>query len=212
MGAGDLGEPGLQGGDNFGRIVHRQGGLCNKSEVFRIFRYEAFHICNGLDQRDSTAGKLALRADHFRMARMADEDDLAALGMMAFGLDMDLGDERAGGIDIDHLAGSGFCGHRFRHAMGGKDDRPVGRTFVQFFNEYGAHGLKAADNMGIVDDFVPDIDRCAPFSEGFLDNLDRSVDPGAETAGRRKANGQGRPVGHLIFSCLCGVAPKRAAL
>jgi hypothetical protein len=33
-----------------------------------------------------------------------------------------------------------------------------------------------------VDDFVPDIDRCAIALQRALDDLDGAVDPGAETA------------------------------
>jgi len=48
---------------------------------------------------------------------MADEDDLAAFVEMALGLDMNLGDKGAGGIQEEHLAVARIGGHRLRHAM-----------------------------------------------------------------------------------------------
>ena len=45
--------------------------------------------------------QLPHRADDFGMALVADQHDLEAFGMMALRLHMDLGDERAGGIDLD---------------------------------------------------------------------------------------------------------------
>jgi hypothetical protein len=51
-----------------------------------------------------------------------------------------------------------------------------------------ALGLQAFDDVFVVDDLVPDIDRRAIAFERLLDDLDRPVDPGAESrAGRRSA-------------------------
>ena len=48
---------------------------------------------------------------------MADEDDFTALLKMAGGLHVNLGDERAGGIEHEHIAGLGGGRHRLGDAM-----------------------------------------------------------------------------------------------
>jgi hypothetical protein len=54
---------------------------------------------------------------------------------VALGLDMDLGDQGAGGVDIDHLAAPASAGTDFRHAMGREDHGAVIRAFVQLLDE-----------------------------------------------------------------------------
>ena len=114
---------------------------------------------------------------------MADEDDFPASLMMAFGLDMHLGDKRAGRVDIDHVAAFGFGRDGFRHPMRGKDDGPVWRALVQLFYKDGAQLFEAGDNVLIVDDFMAHIDRGAPFAERLFDDLDSAINPGAKTTG-----------------------------
>ena len=43
-------------------------------------------------------------AEHLGVAGMADEQHLSPHGVMALRLDMDLGDERAGGVEIEEIA------------------------------------------------------------------------------------------------------------
>ena len=78
---------------------------------------------------------LAERADHLGMAGMADEQDVAALLDQPLGLAMDLGDERAGGVEIVEAALLRLGRHRLGHAMGGEDHRHAVRHLVQLRHE-----------------------------------------------------------------------------
>ena len=49
---------------------------------------------------------------------MPNQKDFAPLTELALGLDMHLGDERAGGVDKEQIPCLRRLGHRFRHAMG----------------------------------------------------------------------------------------------
>jgi hypothetical protein len=49
---------------------------------------------------------------------MADQNDFAARFEMALSLDMDLGDQRAGGVQKQHIAALGLGRDRLGHAMG----------------------------------------------------------------------------------------------
>jgi hypothetical protein len=56
------------------------------------------------------------------------------------------------------------------------------RHLIEFLDEHRALGLQAVDDKAVVDNFVPDINRCAMLFEGELDNLDRTVNARAKPA------------------------------
>jgi hypothetical protein len=60
-------------------------------------------------------------------------------------------------------------------------DRAV-RNLFQLLDEAGALGLQAVDDMAVMDDFVPHIDRRPEFLQGALDNLDGADDARTEAA------------------------------
>ena len=135
-----------------------------------------------LDQQHGAGGKLAHGADHLGMAGMADQHDGAPGLVMPLGLAMDLGDQRAGGVDEEQVATSGLGRHRLRHAVGGEHDGAVVRHLVELVDEDRALGLEAFDDVAIVHDLVADIDRPAVALDGALDDLDGTIDAGAEAA------------------------------
>ena len=140
-------------------------------------------VLDGLDQRDRAFGDLAERADHFGMAGMADEQDVAAVVDQPLGLAVDLRHQRAGRIDDSRGPRSlGRGGHRLGHAMGREHDRPVVRNLVELVDEDRAQIAQPVDDEAVVDDLMPDIDGRAEALERQLDDLDRAVDAGAETA------------------------------
>ena len=116
-------------------------------------------------------------------------------GVVALGLDMDLGHQGAGSVQEQHLARAGRGGHRLGHAVGREDDRPVVGTFIQLLDEHCAHRLQAVDHMAVVHDLVAHIDRGAVLLDGALDDLDGPVDPGAEAARGRQSHGDGAAFG-----------------
>ena len=101
---------------------------------------------------------------------------------MPLGLAMDLGDQRAGGVDIEQVAAAGLGRHRLRHAVGGEHHRPVVGHLVELVDEDRALGLEALDDIAVVHDLVADIDRPAVALDGALDDLDGAIDAGAEAA------------------------------
>ena len=52
--------------------------------------------------------------------------------------------------------------------MRGKDNRPVGWAILDFLDKDRAKLFQTRDDMGVVDDLMTDIDRRAPFFDGFL--------------------------------------------
>ena len=116
---------------------------------------------------------------------------------MTFRLAMNLGDQRAGRVDIDHLPAFRLCRDGFGDAVGGEDDRTVVRRFVKFVDEDRALGFQRFDDELVVDDFMPDIDRGAVPFQRLLDNQDGPVDAGAESARSGEQNRKLRQFRHV---------------
>ena len=113
--------------------------------------------------------------------------------IVALRLHVHLGDERAGGIELEHVAGRGRGRHRLRHAMGGEHHGPVAvRDLVQLLDEDGALGLQVIHHELVVHDLVAHIDRRAVEGERPLHDVDRPHHPGAEAPGCREQDGERR--------------------
>ena len=123
---------------------------------------------------------------------MADHHHLQALGMMARGLVMDLGHQRAGRVHVDHVAPPRLGRHRLGHPMGGKDHRAVIGNVVQFLDKDRALVAQAVHDELVVDDLVADINGGAPFLQRQFDDLDGTVHARAKSARRGKIQHQGR--------------------
>ena len=66
------------------------------------------------------------------------------------------------------------------------------RYFVQLIDEDRAHSLQPFDDEAVVDDLVAHVDRCAETLERELDDLDRTIDAGTESAWGRNQDAQRR--------------------
>ena len=134
------------------------------------------------------------------MPGVADQEHVAAEALMAHRLLVHLGDQRAGRVEIEEVARLGVRRHRFRHAVGGEDDRArlmLGRDLDEFLDEDRAELLQPLDHVAVVDDLVADIDRRAVFLERQHDDLDGAVDARAEAARLAEPDGQRRFCGSV---------------
>ena len=75
--------------------------------------------------------------------------------------------------------------------------------FVQLINKDRAFCAQAVDHKFVVDDFVPDIDRCAMLFERKLDNFDGTINARAKATGGCEQYLQGR-AGIRLFSHVQG--------
>jgi hypothetical protein len=106
---------------------------------------------------------------------------------------MDLGDQRAGGVEDVEAALFGFASHRLRHAVGAEDQGGAVGNLAQVFDEDGALGLEVIDHVAVVHDFVADVDRAAKLFQRAFDDSDGTLDTGAEATGIGK-----QEVHHMI--------------
>ena len=183
--------------DDLGRVVDAERRLGDEGEPLGIADLKGGDVLRRLDQEDLARRKLAHRALGFGVAGMADHHHLAPLLGVARGLDMDLGDERAGGVDVDHVAPPCLGRDGLWDTVRGEDDRPVVGRLLELLDEDGALVTQAVDDVAVMHDLVPDIDGCAPFLERHLDDLDGAIDAGAESARRGEIEGE-RRLGHRL--------------
>ena len=130
------------------------------------------------------------------MSGMADQDHLAAAGGMASRIDVNLGDQRAGCVEIEHLTARGLGGDELGNAVGRKHDGHVLWHFLEFLDEHRALAFEILDDGAIVDDLMADIDRRAVFLQRQFDDLNGTVDTSAEAARAGEEDGQ-RRLGHV---------------
>ena len=78
--------------------------------------------------------------------------------------------------------------HRRRDAVRREDDRGALGRLVLALHEDRPASLEIANDVLVVDDLVPDVDRLVVVLEGELDGLDGALHAGAKAARRREQN------------------------
>src|SRR3569833_1376935 len=115
------------------------------------------------------------------MAGVADQDDIAPLAGIPLNFHVNLRDQWAGCIKHSEAARFCFCLHRARHTMGREDNRRARRHFLQLLDEYRAEAPQPVNDVGVVHNFVPDIDRTAEQLDRALDDINRPIDSRTES-------------------------------
>src|SRR3569832_2149693 len=102
---------------------------------------------------------------------------------MAFHLEMDLGDERAGRIEDFEPASRRLVAHGLGDAVGAEDhDLPVGH-FIELVDEHHTLVAQPVHHELVEHHFVPHVHRSAEQHVRALDDVDGAIDAGAKTAG-----------------------------
>ena len=138
-------------------------------------------LVGGFDQ-DDRLGRLAHRPFHLLVAGVADHHHRVALGGEAAGGDVDLGHQRAGGVDRPQAVGGGVVVDRRGDAVGGEDDDRALRHLALLVDEDRAALGELLDHVFVVDDLFADVDGGAVDLQRALDGLHGAVDPGAVAA------------------------------
>ena len=199
----------LKGRDDVLGVVHAQGGLGDVGHRGVRRQRQSRHIVDVLDQQHR-AGNLAHGSLDLGMAGMADQDQGPALGHIALALVVDLGDQRAGGIEHRQAARGGLFLDAAGHAMGAEHGDRLRRNFRQILDEDRALVLQAFDHVFVVHDLVAHIDRRAVFLQRALHDLDRAHDARAKAARLRQINFHGTPVTQVAPSSFSVVSMRHA--
>ena len=182
FGLADQRELQFQRSHDFGGVINAQRRLCHDSQMGRIGDVQMRHITDRFDQKDAIA-QLAHRALDFRVSLVADHDELIALAMKLGDFDMHFGDQRAGRIENMEPARNCLVTDSLADPMGTEHQCCASRNFGEVLDEDRAARFQVVDHIGVVDDLMAYVDRCAKFCQSPLDNLDRAVDAGTKPAG-----------------------------
>jgi hypothetical protein len=175
-----LRKPVLHRGQDLRRVVHAERGLRHHRQLVAA-RANARHIGHFLDQVDPVA-QLPHRALDLGVPLVADHDEFVSfLGQLGH-LDMHLGDQRTGGVVDPEATLGGFGTHRLAHAVRAEHQRRARRHVGQVLDKDRPLGPEVIDHIGVVHDLVPHVDRPSELAQRTLDDLDRTVDAGAEAA------------------------------
>ena len=175
------GELGAQGGDHLGGLVDRERRLGDEGDLVGVGDLERLDFVGGFDQ-DDAVGRLAGRPFDLLVALVADHHDRVAVGGEAAGGDVDLGHQRAGGVDRAQAARGGVLVDGRGDAVGGEDDHlALGHLGLLLDEDRAALG-ELLDDVLVVDDLLAHVDRRAVELERALDRLHGAVDAGAVAA------------------------------
>ena len=167
--------------DDLGGLVDREGRLRDEGDPLRILHLQRIDLVGRLDE-DDAVGRLPGGPFDLLVALVADHHDRVAVGGEAARLDMDLGDERAGGVDRPQVSRRCVLVDRRGDAVGGEDDDlPLGHLALLLDEDRAALG-ELLDHVLVVDDLLADVDRRAVQLQRPLDRLHRAIDAGAVAA------------------------------
>ena len=138
---------------------------------------------------------------------MADEHDLVTVALVALGLVMHFGDERAGGVDDGQGAEFGFVFDLLRDAVGAENGDAAFRNFLDFADENHAFLAEGFDDPAVMDDLMPHINRRTVKLQRTFDDVDGAVHARAEPAGRGEVDGEGGD-GHTGYLAALGEGHK----
>ena len=157
LGADDPREPRAQGGDDRRRLVDRERRLGDERDPLRVGDVERLDFVDGLDE-DDVRRRLAGGPFDLLVALVADEDDRVSVGREAAGLDVDLGHQRAGGVDRPQLALGCVVVDGRRDAVGREDDHLALRDLGLLLDEDRPPLRELLDDVLVVDDLLADVD------------------------------------------------------
>ena len=172
-------------GDDRAGLIDREGGLGDVGDPVGVVDLEVVDIGLGLDQ-DGLLRRLAGRPLDLLVALVADQDDRVALGGELAGLDVDLGDQRAGRVDRAQPALLRVLVDAGRDAVGGEDDHLALGDLGLLLDEDRPALLELVHDVLVVDDLLAHVDGLAVEVERVLDRLHGAIDARAIAARRRK--------------------------
>src|ERR1022692_2257173 len=175
----DIGEPLPERRDDVAGFVETQRGLRQISDAVGIGNLQVFHVLRRVHHLGHV-GRFAKRANDFIVVAMADEDERIAFPSKLDGFNMDLGDQRAGGINHPQLTQLAGVPHFGRDPGSAVDDALAGRDFLNAVHKDGALGAQLVHHITVVDDLFAHVNRRSKVLQGYANDVNGANHAGAK--------------------------------
>jgi hypothetical protein len=162
-------------------VVNAKRGLRDGRDTLGIIDFDRARLGHAAHQHH-LAGRDAESALHFLVAGVADEDHGAALVVIFFYFEMDLGDQRAGGVDNAQRAVLGAVPFAGRDAVRAEDDALAAGNLVEALDENRAFLLERLEHEAVVHYLMTYVERTAVGAQRAADSLDGAIDARAKAA------------------------------
>ena len=167
---------------NFCGVVHGQGGLCHHCQFFFLGNLQALNISHVFHEVDALV-QLPHGAFHFGVAFVANHDEVVAFFVHLGHFHMHFGDQRTGGVKHIEAAFIRLLPNGLRHTVRAEHQGCASGHIGQVFDEDGTFGLEVVHHIGVVHDFMADIDRRTKFADGPFNDFNGAVHARAKTPG-----------------------------
>ena len=157
--------------DDVARLIQAQRGLGQVGDMVRVRHLERVDFL-GAGNHLGDVRSFAQRAFDLVMVAMADEDQRIALLGELYGLDVDLGDQRTGGVDHLEAAALAALPHGRRNAVGRVDDPLAVGHVVDLVDEDRALFRQLVHHIAVMDDFAAHVDGGSEGLQGDFDDVD----------------------------------------
>jgi hypothetical protein len=125
---------------------------------------------------------LAHGAFYFRVAMVADKNAFTAVAAVTHDFHVNLGYQRAGGIEYTQAAPGGFILYRTGHSMGTEDNQLVIWDFVQFIHKDRTTLTQVIHHKLVMDYLMPHIDWCTEYIQSTVNNFYSAINTRAKAA------------------------------
>ena len=180
--ANDLGKALAEAGHNFLRVVKTKRRLREERKPLRIFDPQRIDRGDRVDYQ-CAVWRFTRSADDFLVVLVADQDDGALLARELEGLEMNFCDQRASGVNDAERPVLGFLANRGRHTMSAEYEHGAVGNVIDGLNKDGAAAAQLLHNVGIVNDFMVDINGRAVGFKRELDDINGTDDAGTKSTG-----------------------------
>src|SRR5579862_4211031 len=177
----------LEGLDNIASFVERKRCLCQIGNTIWIRNFKRLNFPGARYYRRDVR-RLAQSALNFIVIAMANKHQRIALLRELDCFDVNLGDERAGGVNHFEIALFRLVAHCRRNPMCTVDDAHSRRNLVDVVDENCALFGQLVDDKAIVDNLLANIDGSAKGFEGDLYHVNSADYARAEAARLEQEN------------------------
>mmetsp|Transcript_7179 Transcript_7179/g.14079 ORF Transcript_7179/g.14079 Transcript_7179/m.14079 type:complete len:349 (-) Transcript_7179:1346-2392(-) len=164
-----------EGTQNFCAVIHRERRLGGIEDLVIGTEGELVDVLGGL-QDGRLLGGLRNHSLDLNVLLVSDEDDVLSLGCRLLHVHVDLGDQRAGGVDLVQLSVCSLLTDLGGNAVGRVDHLGALRNISKVLNEDRPLLPETVTHDLVVHDLVLHIDGRSPDLDGRLNGVDRPGD------------------------------------